>query len=192
VFEVVLEERELDRLADLLLLRVHASDVLVADLGFLKPNTSVALHRHSHSVVDVLPPESDSTVQLMAEKPKVSYKDIGGMDSQKQEVREAIELPLLQHHLKHKVETENQRVKDENQAIKEENQAIKEENQAIKEEIQSIKEENKELRVRPNSSNSIEINTKEIDSRIEKVETEYQTVKYENQANKEEEQEEND
>ncbi|GMH68080.1 hypothetical protein TrVE_jg2771 [Triparma verrucosa] len=65
----------------------------------LKPNTSVALHRHSHSVVDVLPPESDSTVQLMAEKPKVSYKDIGGMDSQKQEVREAIELPLLQHHL---------------------------------------------------------------------------------------------
>ncbi|GMI41556.1 hypothetical protein TrCOL_g6507 [Triparma columacea] len=65
----------------------------------LKPNTSVALHRHSHSVVDVLPPESDSTVQLMAEKPKISYKDIGGMDQQKQEVREAIELPLLQHHL---------------------------------------------------------------------------------------------
>lgn len=65
----------------------------------LKPNTSVALHRHSHSVVDVLPPESDSTVQLMAEKPKTSYKDIGGMDQQKQEVREAIELPLIQHHL---------------------------------------------------------------------------------------------
>jgi len=58
----------------------------------LKPNTSVALHRHSHSVVDVLPPESDSTVQLMAEKPKISYKDIGGMDQQKQEVREAIEV----------------------------------------------------------------------------------------------------
>ena len=34
----------------------------------LKPNTSVALHRHSHSVVDVLPPESDSSVQLVAEK----------------------------------------------------------------------------------------------------------------------------
>ena len=65
----------------------------------LKPNTSIALHRHSHSVVDVLPPESDSTVQLMTEKPNVSYKDIGGMDMQKQEVREAIELPLLQHHL---------------------------------------------------------------------------------------------
>lgn len=69
------------------------------DRELLKPNTSIALHRHSHSVVDILPPESDSTVQLMAEKPNVCYKDIGGMDVQKQEVREAIELPLIQHHL---------------------------------------------------------------------------------------------
>merc|ERR1711953_818751 len=68
-------------------------------MGLLKPNTSIALHRHSHSVVDILPPESDSTVQLMAEKPNVTYKDIGGMDIQKQEVREAIELPLVQQHL---------------------------------------------------------------------------------------------
>jgi len=59
------------------------------DRELLKPNTSIALHRHSHSVVDILPPESDSTVKLMTEKPDVSYKDIGGMD-QKQEVREAI------------------------------------------------------------------------------------------------------
>ena len=56
-------------------------------------------HRHSHSVVDVLPPESDSTVQLMLEKPKVSYKDIGGLDVQKQEMREAVELPLTQFEL---------------------------------------------------------------------------------------------
>lgn len=69
------------------------------DRELLKPNTSIALHRHSHSVVDILPPESDSTVKLMTEKPKVTYKDIGGMDMQKQEVREAIELPLIQHHL---------------------------------------------------------------------------------------------
>lgn len=69
------------------------------DRELLKPNTSIALHRHSHSVVDILPPESDSTVQLMSEKPDVTYKDIGGADIQKQEVREAIELPLIQHHL---------------------------------------------------------------------------------------------
>ncbi|KAJ1461003.1 P-loop containing nucleoside triphosphate hydrolase protein [Pelagophyceae sp. CCMP2097] len=65
----------------------------------LKPNASVALHRHSHSVVDVLPPESDSTIQLMAERPTVSYADIGGMDIQKQEMREAVELPLTQFDL---------------------------------------------------------------------------------------------
>ena len=62
----------------------------------LKPNTSVALHRHSHSVVDTLPPEADSSVQTMMsdEKPDVTYEDIGGLDVQKQEVREAVELPL--------------------------------------------------------------------------------------------------
>ncbi|KAF1779953.1 P-loop containing nucleoside triphosphate hydrolase [Phytophthora cactorum] len=60
------------------------------------PNSSVALHRHSHAVVDVLPPESDSSIQMMqmSERPDVSYSDIGGMDIQKQEVREAVELPL--------------------------------------------------------------------------------------------------
>ncbi|AFZ80723.1 26S protease regulatory subunit, putative [Theileria equi strain WA] len=62
----------------------------------LTPNTSVALHRHSHSVVDLLPPEADSSIQMLtvAEKPNVTYSDIGGMDSQKQEIREAVELPL--------------------------------------------------------------------------------------------------
>eukprot|EP01038_Epipyxis_sp_PR26KG_P006776 gene6776-9281_t len=65
----------------------------------LKPNTSIALHRHSHSVVDLLPPESDSSIQLMVEKPDVTYHDIGGMDIQKQEIREAVELPLTQFEL---------------------------------------------------------------------------------------------
>lgn len=62
----------------------------------LKPSSSVALHRHSHAVVDILPPEADSTVQSMAmsEKPDVTYADIGGMDIQKQEIKEAVELPL--------------------------------------------------------------------------------------------------
>lgn len=62
----------------------------------LKPNTSVALHRHSHSVVDILPSEADSaiTAMQMTEKPDVSYSDIGGLDVQKQEIREAVELPL--------------------------------------------------------------------------------------------------
>jgi 26S proteasome regulatory subunit T3 len=67
----------------------------------LKPNTSVALHRHSHALVDILPPETDSSIQLMNsdEKPDVSYGDIGGLDIQKQEIREAVELPLTQPEL---------------------------------------------------------------------------------------------
>eukprot|EP01041_Mallomonas_annulata_P008553 gene8553-17640_t len=65
----------------------------------LKANTSIALHRHSHAVVDILPPESDSSIQLMVEKPDVTYHDIGGLDIQKQEMREAVELPLTQFEL---------------------------------------------------------------------------------------------
>jgi len=66
------------------------------DRELLKPGCSVALHRHSNSLVDVLPPEADSTIQLMQdfEKPDVTYNDIGGLDIQKQEMREAVELPL--------------------------------------------------------------------------------------------------
>ena len=66
------------------------------DRQALKPNSSVALHRHAHSVVDILPPEADSSIQAMAvgEKPDVTYEDIGGADAQKQEIREAVELPL--------------------------------------------------------------------------------------------------
>ena len=71
------------------------------DRELLKPNASVALHRHSNSVVDVLPPEADSSIAMLGsdEKPDVSYADIGGMDTQKQEMREAVELPLTQHEL---------------------------------------------------------------------------------------------
>uniref|UniRef100_A0A7S3FM22 26S proteasome regulatory subunit 6B homolog n=1 Tax=Prasinoderma singulare TaxID=676789 RepID=A0A7S3FM22_9VIRI len=67
----------------------------------LKPSASVALHRHSNALVDVLPPEADSSISLMAahERPDVTYSDIGGMDIQKQEIREAVELPLTNHEL---------------------------------------------------------------------------------------------
>merc|ERR1719198_1549107 len=67
----------------------------------LKPGSSVALHRHSNAVVDVLPPEADSAISMLGadEKPNISYNDIGGCDQQKQEIREAVELPLTHHDL---------------------------------------------------------------------------------------------
>ncbi|KAF9595847.1 hypothetical protein IFM89_005333 [Coptis chinensis] len=65
------------------------------------PSASVALHRHSNALVDVLPPEADSSISLLSqsEKPDVTYNDIGGCDIQKQEIREAVELPLTHHEL---------------------------------------------------------------------------------------------
>jgi len=66
------------------------------DRELLKPSSSVALHRHSNSLVDILPPEADSSIQLLgeSEKPSETYQQIGGYDIQKQEIREAVELPL--------------------------------------------------------------------------------------------------
>jgi 26S proteasome regulatory subunit T3 len=62
----------------------------------LKPSSSVALHRHSNALVDILPPEADSSISMLSdqERPDVTYHDIGGNDIQKQEIREAVELPL--------------------------------------------------------------------------------------------------
>jgi 26S proteasome regulatory subunit T3 len=42
----------------------------------------------------ILPPEADSSISMMQEKPDVKYSDIGGSDIQKQEIKEAVELPL--------------------------------------------------------------------------------------------------
>lgn len=71
------------------------------DRELLVPNTSVALHRHSSAIVDVLPPEADSTIPVLGEedRPDVTYADIGGLDVQKQEIKETVELPILQFEL---------------------------------------------------------------------------------------------
>ena len=45
------------------------------DRELLKPNSSVALHKHSNALVDVLPPEADSSIAMLTadEKPDVAY-----------------------------------------------------------------------------------------------------------------------
>ncbi|KAI8052522.1 26S protease regulatory subunit 6B [Syncephalis plumigaleata] len=66
------------------------------DKELLKPSSSVALHRHSNALVEVLPPEADSSIAMLQtnERPDIAYTDVGGLDVQKQEIREAVELPL--------------------------------------------------------------------------------------------------
>ena len=75
------------------------------DRELLKPSSSVALHRHSNALVDILPPEADSSISMLGEqeKPDVTYSDVGGMDTQKQEIREAVELPLTHFELYKKI-----------------------------------------------------------------------------------------
>ena len=53
------------------------------DRELLKPSASVALHKHSNALVDVLPPEADSSISMLGadEKPDVSYSDIGTMNN---------------------------------------------------------------------------------------------------------------
>ena len=68
----------------------------ILDRELLTNGCSVALHKYNNALVDILPPEADSTIQMLRpdEKPGVSYADIGGLETQKQEIREAVELPL--------------------------------------------------------------------------------------------------
>ena len=46
------------------------------DRELLKPSSSVALHKHSNALVDVLPPEADSSITMLSadEKPDISYR----------------------------------------------------------------------------------------------------------------------
>ncbi|KPI83353.1 putative Proteasome regulatory ATPase subunittcc1l83 [Leptomonas seymouri] len=62
----------------------------------LKPNGSVGLHKSSNACVQLLPSETDATITLLnsSDRPDVTYSDVGGLDMQKQEIREAVELPL--------------------------------------------------------------------------------------------------
>ena len=68
----------------------------IADSDLLEPGCSVLLHNKSMAVVGVLGDEADPLVQVMkVEKaPLESYADIGGLDKQINEMKEAVELPL--------------------------------------------------------------------------------------------------
>jgi len=71
----------------------------------LKPGARVALDQRTMAVVELLPTEKDPSVLgfEVIERPAVSYKDVGGLEKQIEELREAIELPLKHPELFDKV-----------------------------------------------------------------------------------------
>jgi proteasome regulatory subunit len=78
---------------------------LCIDPENLKPGLRVTLNQQSLAVIDVLPESYDAQVYGMevVEAPEESYADIGGLDQQVTEIREAVELPLKRPELFEKI-----------------------------------------------------------------------------------------
>lgn len=68
----------------------------LVDPSKLKPADLVGVNKDSYLILDTLPAEYDSRVKAMEvdERPTEDYSDIGGLDKQIQELREAIVLPI--------------------------------------------------------------------------------------------------
>ncbi len=67
----------------------------------LLPGALVALNQRSFAITQELPPSRDPIIRAMEieEAPEVSYADIGGLRQQLLEIRETVELPLLEPEL---------------------------------------------------------------------------------------------
>lgn len=66
------------------------------DKDQLEPNSSVLLNHRNMSIVGIMADDADPLLNVMkVEKaPLESYADIGGLETQIQEIKEAVELPL--------------------------------------------------------------------------------------------------
>jgi proteasome regulatory subunit len=78
---------------------VHVASSIQKDK--LQPGALVALNQRSFAITQELPPSRDPIIRAMEieEAPEVSYSDIGGLRQQLQEIRETVELPLLEPEL---------------------------------------------------------------------------------------------
>lgn len=74
----------------------YVSIMSFVDKGLLEPGCLVLLHHKNVSVVGILQDDVDPIVSVMKldKLPSESYADIGGLESQIQEIKEAVELPL--------------------------------------------------------------------------------------------------
>jgi 26S proteasome regulatory subunit T2 len=74
----------------------YVSIMSFVDKDQLEPGCAVLLHHKSHAIVGVLADDTDPMVNMMKvdKAPTESYADIGGLEQQIQEIKEAVELPL--------------------------------------------------------------------------------------------------
>ncbi|CCH61614.1 hypothetical protein TBLA_0F00690 [Henningerozyma blattae CBS 6284] len=74
----------------------YVSILSFVDKELLEPGCSVLLHHKTMSIVGVLQDDADPMVSVMKmdKSPTETYSDIGGLESQIQEIKEAVELPL--------------------------------------------------------------------------------------------------
>lgn len=75
---------------------MYVSLMSFVDKDQLEPGSSVLLNNRNHSVVGIMQDEVDPLLNVMkVEKaPLENYGDIGGLDMQITEIKEAVELPL--------------------------------------------------------------------------------------------------
>merc|ERR1712137_156476 len=68
----------------------------LVDVDKLKPGELVGVHKDSYLILECLPAEYDARVKAMEvdEKPSEDYGDIGGLEKQITELKEAVVLPL--------------------------------------------------------------------------------------------------
>ncbi|RDD42555.1 26S protease regulatory subunit 4 [Trichoplax sp. H2] len=74
----------------------YVSILSFVDRDLLEPGCSVLLNHKVHAVIGVLQDDTDPMVSVMKleKAPQESYADIGGLESQIQEIKESVELPL--------------------------------------------------------------------------------------------------
>lgn len=74
----------------------YVSILSFVDKSLLELGCQVLLHHKTVSIVGILQDEADPMVNVMKmdKAPTESYSDIGGLESQIQEIKEAVELPL--------------------------------------------------------------------------------------------------
>lgn len=76
----------------------YASELQVKDL---KPGSNVALNQRNYSIIELVTDQTDPYITQMEVdlKPSLTFDQIGGLDDKIQELKEAIELPLLKPEL---------------------------------------------------------------------------------------------